>query len=195
MVRRNKFGAYGSLADDDCRRAFGAWRQSFQNQMILGFTPCGTAYSERCSDKASVDCGLCGCPRLKRQRHHGSAKRHFEPLCALTARRRTVDAGLPWILRKNPVDLAAHDVVAVASRPFGRSISIRPLRSDRIALDARSLRTTSVTVVRRTPSNCASASRVSGMALLSIRSRMWSNHRAIRASTGCSALQAARCWN
>ena len=81
-----------------------------------------------------------------------------------------------------------HSHAAAASRD--RSISIWPRRSDLIAPDARRLRISSVTVVRRTPSICDSACWVSGRTSWSIWSRSWSNQRAMRARTGCSALQA-----
>src|SRR5258708_38970717 len=56
-----------------------------------------------------------------------------------------------------------------------------------------SILATTVTVVRRTPSICDKNSCVSLMLLLSSRSRACSNQRLRRASTGCSALQAAVC--
>jgi hypothetical protein len=76
-----------------------------------------------------------------------------------------------------------------------RSISIWPRRSDLIAPDARRLRIRRVTVVRRTPSICDSASWVSGRTSWSMWSLKLSSQRAMRTWTGCSALQAAPSWN
>jgi len=59
-----------------------------------------------------------------------------------------------------------HSHAAAVSRD--RSISICPRRSDLIAPDARGLRIRSVTVVRRTPRICDSASWVSGSSSLSM---------------------------
>jgi hypothetical protein len=95
------------------------------------------------------------------------------------------------------IDEAAHRLVALA----GRFLQLCPVDFDvasMIQSDGAKLSQlfrASVIVVRRTPSNCASASWVSGIVLLSIPSWIWSSHRASRASTGCNALQAATCWS
>src|SRR5437879_8848036 len=66
------------------------------------------------------------------------------------ARRRGLNARLHCFRRENLIDFSAHDLIAFACGFFEpRPVNLsRPRRSDRTAPDARSLRTTSVTVVR-----------------------------------------------
>ena len=78
----------------------------------------------------------------------------------------------------------------------GHDRSISPRRSDLIAPDARKLRIRSVTVGRRPTEYFAPAlPGVSSRTSWPMRSRRCSSQRANRASTGCSALQAAPSWN
>jgi hypothetical protein len=111
--------------------------------------------------------------------------------------RRSLNARLRCIQRKNLLEFAAHNLIAFACRFFEpRPVNLDqapPSRSDgtrrpEFAHDQRHRRSSY-------PEQFRERLRVSGMALPSIRSWMWSNHRAMRASTGCNALQAATCWN
>src|SRR6266849_5276542 len=111
--------------------------------------------------------------------------------------RRGVNARLYSFRRNNTIDSTAHDLVALACRCFEpRSVNLDqapPIRSDRtrrpeLAHDMRHGRSTYSKQLRKRLLR-------HGRKSPSTRSWMWSNHRAKRASTECSALQAATCWN
>ena len=109
--------------------------------------------------------------RVARQRAHRAPPDPIpgmrRSLCGATARDRVKCAAN--ISSTSRCMTLWHSHAAAASR--AGSISIRPRRSDLIAPLARSLRISSVTVVRRTPSICESACWVSGSTSWSTRSR------------------------
>ena len=102
---------------------------------------------------------------------------------------RRANSGL--VARQDLLGFETHDAVAFARRR--RKPGTVDLDPAALLGPDRAARAQIAHQERHTPRICDNACWVSGSTSLSTRSRSWSSQRAMRVSTGCSALQAEPC--